>query len=188
MEEEKGEEEGHILRLCVEIANFDQLSEGEVLILIQDIMQDFENVDILSIRPRDELVVEVRFRFKKFHFEQYAQRYYQQQYDNANEIAEQIRFPNCRSMTEVIGKSRKIKKQDCFLEEECSICQTNYQEKELMRELPNCKHHFHKRCLDKWLKKKAQCPMCRKNLFEERVKEAILESAKEHGVEIEDSL
>ena len=183
------EEEGvQTLKLCMEIPNFDRLSEEEVLFIIQEIMQDFENVEIMSIRARDELNVEVHFRFTTMDTERYTERYYREQYINANEIAEHIRFPNCQSMTDVIGKSKKIKKDDIFLKEECNICFMNYQERELIRELPDCKHHFHKRCLDKWLKKKAQCPMCRKNVFEERVKEAIRESAKEHGIEIDETI
>lgn len=183
MEEETEES---TICLCVEIPNFDQLREDEVLKIISDIMRDFENVDILSIRPRDELVVEVRFRLVDFQYERYAHNYYHTQYRNANEIAEMAHFSSSRSVTEVVGKSRRVTKMD--VEKECSICFVNYEEKELIRELPDCKHHFHKRCLDKWLKKKAQCPMCRKNLFEEKVREAIRESAREHGVEINDSV
>lgn len=178
------EEEKNILRLNVEIANFDQLTHEEVLEMISEIMRDFENVDILSIRPRDELMVEVRFQFTNINYERYAHNYYHTQYQHANEIAEMIHFPNSRSVTEIVGKSRRVTKKD--VERECGICFTNYAERELIRELPDCKHHYHQRCLDKWLKKKGQCPMCRKNLCEEKVKEAIRESAKEHGIEIND--
>ena len=36
---------------------------------------------------------------------------------------------------------------------------------EFKRELPICKHYFHKKCIDKWLKKNASCPICRDKII-----------------------
>jgi len=42
----------------------------------------------------------------------------------------------------------------------CSICLADYENKELLRRLP-CQHHFHKECVDSWLRVNATCPNCR---------------------------
>jgi len=49
----------------------------------------------------------------------------------------------------------------------CSICQDNYKEGEYYRELCNCGHKFHKKCVDEWFyrSKTYSCPLCRKNPF-----------------------
>jgi len=46
----------------------------------------------------------------------------------------------------------------------CSICLTDItlNKKEL-----GCKHNFHKQCIDKWLEKKSNCPICRKEVIED---------------------
>ncbi len=52
----------------------------------------------------------------------------------------------------------------------CSICCDVVKCNEFVRKLP-CKHKFHKKCVDKWLKtllKKSEntnCPLCRKNIL-----------------------
>jgi hypothetical protein len=48
----------------------------------------------------------------------------------------------------------------------CNICFASYSVNEYKREL-NCKHFFHKKCIDKLLNKynHTKCPLCRKNVF-----------------------
>lgn len=74
-------------------------------------------------------------------------------------------FKTCSDINNRLCKSEKIKKNDHILNETCFICMDNYKESELKRTLPNCKHYFHKKCIDKWLKKKASCPICRDELL-----------------------
>lgn len=50
-------------------------------------------------------------------------------------------------------------------EEECSVCQSEYEEGEKLRTLP-CFHVYHKDCIDQWLKQKNSCPVCFKPIFE----------------------
>ncbi len=61
-----------------------------------------------------------------------------------------------------LPKYKKVKTNELI--EECSICLENYKENTYKRTL-NCSHHFHKKCIDKWLKKcdeeNIHCPMCR---------------------------
>lgn len=52
------------------------------------------------------------------------------------------------------------KKEEGKEEETCAICLSNFEEKDAYRVLP-CKHRFHQECTDKWLMKRASCPVCR---------------------------
>lgn len=47
----------------------------------------------------------------------------------------------------------------------CSICLSNYEETDTVRILPECKHFFHVKCVDPWLKLNSTCPICRKPLL-----------------------
>ncbi|KAI4329144.1 hypothetical protein L6164_021440 [Bauhinia variegata] len=44
---------------------------------------------------------------------------------------------------------------------DCSICLTAFEEDDCMRQLSNCKHIFHKVCIDQWLASHSGCPLCR---------------------------
>jgi hypothetical protein len=49
-----------------------------------------------------------------------------------------------------------------FPDPTCAICMADYEEEEAVRVLPcGGAHHFHKRCVDDWLKINANCPICR---------------------------
>ncbi|KAI3741376.1 hypothetical protein L1987_59048 [Smallanthus sonchifolius] len=43
----------------------------------------------------------------------------------------------------------------------CSICLSEYNVKEIVRCIPECRHCFHAECIDEWLKLKGTCPVCR---------------------------
>lgn len=43
----------------------------------------------------------------------------------------------------------------------CSICLTDYKDRDLLRLLPDCGHLFHLKCIDPWLRLNPTCPMCR---------------------------
>ncbi|GLJ38126.1 hypothetical protein SUGI_0776190 [Cryptomeria japonica] len=43
----------------------------------------------------------------------------------------------------------------------CSICLCEYGEEEMLRLMPECRHCFHSRCIDAWLRLHASCPICR---------------------------
>ncbi|KAL4564231.1 hypothetical protein LXL04_028287 [Taraxacum kok-saghyz] len=44
---------------------------------------------------------------------------------------------------------------------DCSICLECFSEGDLCRELPVCNHVFHVHCVDSWLTKVPNCPVCR---------------------------
>lgn len=46
----------------------------------------------------------------------------------------------------------------------CSICQDDLKEGERIRTIASCQHLFHATCLDEWLSRKPECPMCRKSI------------------------
>ncbi|KAI4328846.1 hypothetical protein L6164_021169 [Bauhinia variegata] len=43
----------------------------------------------------------------------------------------------------------------------CSVCLCEYEESEMLRMMPECRHYFHVYCLDKWLTLNGSCPVCR---------------------------
>lgn len=45
--------------------------------------------------------------------------------------------------------------------EMCAICLEPFSAPQLLRDLPHCCHTFHVDCIDTWLRKKADCPVCR---------------------------
>ncbi|KAF9669069.1 hypothetical protein SADUNF_Sadunf14G0069400 [Salix dunnii] len=45
----------------------------------------------------------------------------------------------------------------------CAICLSEYNSKETLRIIPECKHCFHSDCVDEWLRMNGTCPVCRKS-------------------------
>ncbi|KAE8681081.1 Detected protein of unknown function [Hibiscus syriacus] len=46
--------------------------------------------------------------------------------------------------------------------EDCPICLDEYVVGEPCRVFPDCKHMFHSRCIDHWLRNHVTCPVCRR--------------------------
>ncbi|XP_073026903.1 E3 ubiquitin-protein ligase ATL42-like [Primulina eburnea] len=44
---------------------------------------------------------------------------------------------------------------------ECVVCLSSFEDCEILRLLPKCRHAFHMNCIDKWLEKHSSCPLCR---------------------------
>ncbi|GKV11705.1 hypothetical protein SLEP1_g22933 [Rubroshorea leprosula] len=44
---------------------------------------------------------------------------------------------------------------------ECSVCLSKFEDVEILRLLPKCKHAFHVNCIDRWLETHSSCPLCR---------------------------
>jgi hypothetical protein len=74
-------------------------------------------------------------------------------------------FKSCKEINDKVSFPKKIKENDTLLGGNCLICMENYKYGEFKRELPKCNHIYHKKCIDKWLKKKATCPICRNKLL-----------------------
>ncbi|KAL5709051.1 RING-type E3 ubiquitin transferase [Ranunculus cassubicifolius] len=43
----------------------------------------------------------------------------------------------------------------------CSICLSDYKSTDILRQLPDCEHLFHIKCVDPWLRLHPTCPVCR---------------------------
>ncbi|KZV52335.1 hypothetical protein F511_38597 [Dorcoceras hygrometricum] len=54
---------------------------------------------------------------------------------------------------------------------ECAVCLAKFEEVEMLRLLPKCKHAFHIDCIDQWLEKHSTCPLCRRRISPEDVSE-----------------
>ncbi|XP_062090859.1 E3 ubiquitin-protein ligase ATL42-like [Humulus lupulus] len=50
---------------------------------------------------------------------------------------------------------------------ECSVCLSKFEDIEVLRLLPKCKHAFHISCIDYWLEKHSSCPLCRQKVSSE---------------------
>ncbi len=60
-------------------------------------------------------------------------------------------------------KERKpLEKGASVVGEMCSICQDEFKEGELTLDLKVCDHHFHSKCIKRWLVWKQECPLCKR--------------------------
>eukprot|EP00727_Mastigamoeba_balamuthi_P007385 m51a1_g3267 hypothetical protein (660) ;mRNA; r:207171-210124 len=55
----------------------------------------------------------------------------------------------------------------------CAICLCEYEEGEHIRYLP-CRHHFHQKCIDRWLPTNKTCPFCKRPIDEQNDLEAVV--------------
>tara|TARA_B100001175_G_C19306428_1_gene540764 strand:+ start:346 stop:753 length:408 start_codon:yes stop_codon:yes gene_type:complete len=85
--------------------------------------------------------------------------------DLDDSIKENNYFLNCKHINSVLQNYIYIKKDDDIIGKKCLICMDEFKHKEYKRILPGCKHYFHKKCIDKWLKKNSTCPICRQELL-----------------------
>ncbi|KAJ4830754.1 hypothetical protein Tsubulata_020787 [Turnera subulata] len=44
---------------------------------------------------------------------------------------------------------------------ECAVCISRFEDSEILRLLPKCRHAFHTNCIDQWLQHHSSCPLCR---------------------------
>ncbi len=66
-------------------------------------------------------------------------------------------------INELVSAYKQIKTDDILIGQICGICQEEYKLRQYKREL-ECKHVFHKKCIDKWFKNSITCPVCRAEL------------------------
>lgn len=55
---------------------------------------------------------------------------------------------------------------NCINQLDCSICLSDLEPGETMRCLPGCGHRFHRSCIDLWLVRQAECPLCKQAVEE----------------------
>ncbi|KAF7144359.1 hypothetical protein RHSIM_Rhsim05G0043200 [Rhododendron simsii] len=47
---------------------------------------------------------------------------------------------------------------------ECAVCLSKFEDVEVLRLLPKCRHAFHIDCVDQWLQNHSSCPLCRQRI------------------------
>lgn len=50
------------------------------------------------------------------------------------------------------------------MEEECPICLYEMKPGDMVRQLGSCGHNFHRSCIDLWLLRHAECPLCKRQV------------------------
>jgi len=51
---------------------------------------------------------------------------------------------------------------------ECSICLNDFEPSDTCRQLGTCGHTFHRSCIDLWLLRSADCPLCKRSVLTDR--------------------
>ncbi|RIA05045.1 hypothetical protein BRARA_K00650 [Brassica rapa] len=71
----------------------------------------------------------------------------------------------------------KYSKRDGVVEgTDCSVCLSEFEEEEMLRLLPKCRHAFHLSCIDTWLRSHTNCPLCRAPIVNDDNSEDIEET------------
>ncbi|KAL8197706.1 hypothetical protein R6Q57_024240 [Mikania cordata] len=65
-----------------------------------------------------------------------------------------------------------------------TVCLSSFEDGQMIRALPSCKHHFHAECIDKWLTLQSSCHVCRYKV--ELVRPTILSLHCEPSVRFEE--
>ncbi|GJP43402.1 hypothetical protein CLOM_g2866 [Closterium sp. NIES-68] len=79
----------------------------------------------------------------------------------SEEVRVTIDEPAGGVMTQVGGSSQPPRERELADDDaECCICLGAYEDGVMLRELP-CAHHFHAACVDKWLRTRPTCPLCK---------------------------
>ncbi|KAL3523234.1 hypothetical protein ACH5RR_016068 [Cinchona calisaya] len=67
------------------------------------------------------------------------------------------------SLTTFEDITKRLPKQECHDDMSCAVCLKHFKKNNQVWELSNCRHVFHKQCLDRWLVCDARltCPLCR---------------------------
>ncbi|KAJ6810994.1 E3 ubiquitin-protein ligase [Iris pallida] len=72
-------------------------------------------------------------------------------------------------------------------ESTCSVCLCGLEERDVVRELGNCRHAFHKQCIDAWVDTgKVTCPLCRLQLLSAKEMEEGIRCMTKHDKEEEE--
>ena len=53
------------------------------------------------------------------------------------------------------------KVENMFKHKECTVCLCEFGKRDIVRKIRPCRHIFHRDCLETWLKKEEDCPMCK---------------------------
>lgn len=80
------------------------------------------------------------------------------------------KYVQYKKMTKYLKLTKYVEKDE---DESCTICLDTFQNREIIRTLI-CKHIFHKKCIDKWIKQTERCPNCNQYIYEEETTPLLL--------------
>ncbi|CAA0820485.1 brassinosteroid-responsive RING-H2 [Striga hermonthica] len=81
-----------------------------------------------------------------------------------------------REMLPVVSFSDLAQGGDLELPESCAVCLYEFDGEDEIRRLANCRHIFHRGCLDRWMDHDQKtCPLCRTQFVPEDMQEAFNE-------------
>jgi len=130
--------------------------DNSVINTIETMLEELKNnTNIFNVNNSEENIINFDIIFEVNDMNEVNEQNSHHSHENINY------FKYCKDIDERICKSQKIKKNDDVIGKSCLICMEEYKEGMFKRLLPKCKHFFHKKCIDKWLKKNASCPICR---------------------------
>ena len=91
---------------------------------------------------------------------------------SASASASPVSSPTTPTHTDVLfklGPMKRVMHVHHYADKQCAVCQQDFIQNEFVRILPNCKHVFHKRCIDQWIfRPPHSCPTCREVLLPSR--------------------
>ncbi|KAL8150417.1 hypothetical protein V2J09_020225 [Rumex salicifolius] len=75
-----------------------------------------------------------------------------------------------REMLPVVKFSEVVSGADETPPERCAVCLYDFEGEEEIRRLRNCRHIFHRACLDRWMDhEQSTCPLCRASFVPEEM-------------------
>ncbi|KAL3635595.1 Homeobox protein B-H1 [Castilleja foliolosa] len=81
-----------------------------------------------------------------------------------------------RELLPVVRFSDLAEEEDLELPEGCAVCLYEFAGEDEIRRLANCRHIFHRSCLDRWMDHDQKtCPLCRTQFIPEDMQEAFNE-------------
>lgn len=66
-------------------------------------------------------------------------------------------YQDLETCAEDDGDESKVDETEC---ETCSICQEQFTQRCIVRQIDRCNHYFHQACIEKWLGDHTTCPLC----------------------------
>eukprot|EP00828_Plagiopyla_frontata_P010119 TRINITY_DN15303_c0_g1_i1.p4 TRINITY_DN15303_c0_g1~~TRINITY_DN15303_c0_g1_i1.p4 ORF type:complete len:108 (+),score=17.60 TRINITY_DN15303_c0_g1_i1:498-821(+) len=88
----------------------------------------------------------------------------QMTYEQLLELQEQIGYVNKGLTEEEIDKIPTVEysPNEQFDQDICAVCQCQWEQGDLLKTL-HCNHNYHAQCIDEWLKKNKNCPVCKQD-------------------------
>ena len=84
-------------------------------------------------------------------------------YEELLQLEEKIGVVSKGVPPELINTLEKIEVKENS-DQKCTICFSQYEEKQIITKIQNCKHDFHFECLEEWLGKEKVCPVCKQEI------------------------